>query len=658
MTATLELDLATESRQVFRDAFVRGLTPEPRLLVSEWADRNRILSSRSSKETGPWRTSRFPFLREPMDCLSTSSPVQVVVVCKGSQVGGTEILNNWIGYVIDHAPGPFMAVLPSGDVNKRKSRQTLDPLLEDTPSLREKVKTRKSRDPGNTTLLKVFPGGMLALESAGSAAGLRSMPIRNLALDELDGFPQSLEGEGDPEDLAERGTRAYFLTRKILKVSTPTVEGRSRITFAFRQTDRRYYLVPCPHCGHRQKIEWKRIKWDMGEDEDRLDVAAALRDGKRAAWLECEGCAKRIDEAEKTGMLAAGEWVPEDPGRGELVRGYHLSALYSPFGFYPWAASVARHLEAQGNPEKLRVWVNQDLGETWKEKGDAPEWRTLYERRESYPTGTVPLRGLVLTAGVDVQGDRIEVEIQAWAQDFESWSVEYLVFPGSTEHEEASWRELDRLLEHEWPHADGGSPLRISALAIDCGFASQTVYGWLRKFGRSRRVFGVRGRVGTSSLVGMPSFVEVTVAGKRIPRGVRVWNVDTGMAKEQLYGWLHGRPPIDPGHRFPVGYCHLPSYGPDWFKGLTAEVLIRRRIKSGRTVHDWEKKYERNEPLDCRVYSRAAAYLLGMDRWRPEDWKLVRRAMAARGLAPAPKENKTPKNRESRWRRAHGRPGT
>lgn len=671
MTATAEF--TRESAEVFLEAFRRGLRPRQRVTVSEWADRHRMLSSRSSKETGRWRTRRFPFLREIMDCLSADSPVQVVVMVKGSQVGGTEVGNNWLGYVVHHAPGPMMAVLPGGDTNKRKSRQTLDPLFEDTPVLRERVSKRHSRDPGNTTLLKTFPGGILVLASAGSAPSLRSMPVKYLFMDELDGWPHSLEGEGDPEELAERGTRNFYSSRKVYKVSTPTVEGRSRITFAFRQTDRRYYHVPCPHCGELQRIRWPNIRWEMGDDEDRLDVASMLKEGQREAWLECEKCHARIDEGQKTKMLEGGVWIPEDPRRGQLVRGYHLSALYSPLGFYPWRASVARHLEAQGNPERLRVWVNQDLGETWKESGSAPEWRTLYERREQYPTGTLPLRSHVLTAGVDVQADRIECELVAWGPDFESWSVDYLVFPGDVEHEDAPWRELDRLLASEWPHADGGTPVRISSLAIDCGFAAQTCYGWLRKFGRSRRVHGIRGRVGTAVLVGLPTYVEVNVGGVRIPRGVRVWNVDTGLAKEQLYGWLHGRPPIVAGQRWPIGYCHFPGYGPEYFKGLASEELLRRRMKNGKVVHDWAKLPNvRNEPLDCRTYARAAAYLLGMDRWGTDTWKGARAGLAARltrssaptdqPAAPQP-ENLKPqrlqrKERTSRWRRARGRTQT
>jgi len=636
----LELGPIREAERLARDAFFRGLLPEPRVTVSEWADRNRVLGTRSSREPGPWRTSRFPYLREIMDCLSTTSPVRTLVFCKGSQIGGTEVGNNWIGYVVDHAPGPMMAVLPTGDVNTRKSRQTLDPLFEDTPALAAKVAPRRGRDPGNTTTLKVFPGGMLALATAGSAAQLRTMAIRYLFMDELDAWPPTVEGEGDPEDLALRGTATFTESGKVYKVSTPTIEGRSRIMAAFRQTDRRYFHVPCPHCGERQRIEWRRrngrpaLRWEMGEDEDRLAVAALLRERKREVWLECEHCERKIPESAKAQILEAGVWVPEDPSRGELVRGYHLSALYSPFGFYPWAASVAKHLEARDNPEKLRVWVNQDLGETFKETGDAPDWQLLYERREAYRPGVVPRGGVVLTCGVDVQGDRLEAEVVAWGPDFETWQVDYHVFPVNVETDEEPLREVELLLAREWPHADGGPPLRLGALMVDTGYASQTIYRWLRKYGRNRRVFGLRGRVGTGVPVGQPIPTDVTVGGRRIKRGTVYWPVDTGMLKAELYGWLHGRPPVE-GGRFPVGYAHFPQRGPEYFQQLTAEVLIRRTLKSGRLVHDWEKKRERNEALDCRVYNRAAAYMLGIDRWTREDWAAARRVLASR-TSPAP----------------------
>ena len=222
-----------------------GLTPDPLLTVSEWADRYRVLSQRASSEPGRWRTERTPYLKEIMDCLSPSSPFQRVVFMKGAQVGATESGNCWIGYVIHQAPGPMMAVAPTVELAKRNSKQRLDPLIEESEVLRERVKERRSRDSGNTVLSKEFPGGVLILTGANSAVGLRSMPARYLFLDEVDGYPGDVEGEGDPILLAERRS-ATFQRRKILLVSTPKTKGLSRIEREYGQSDQRRYFVPVP----------------------------------------------------------------------------------------------------------------------------------------------------------------------------------------------------------------------------------------------------------------------------------------------------------------------------------------------------------------------------------------------------------------------------
>lgn len=647
-----ELENRRASARHWREAFLRGLRPDPRVTVSEWADRHRQLTTRSSSEPGPWRTARTPYLREIMDCLSSSSPVEVLVFMKGSQLGGTEVGNNWLGYIIDHCPGPTMVVMPTESVQRRKSRQTLDALIEDTPRLAAKVAQKKSRDPGNTTLMKVFPGGMLVLASAQSAAELRSMATRYLFLDEIDAFPDELEGEGDPDELAERGTRT-FPNRKVFRVSTPTVTGRSRIERAFLETDRRYYHVPCPFCGAMQRIAWSRIRWEHTDDELPERVALELREKKREAWLECEACAKRIEEHWKPRMLEGGVWIPEDPSLGERVRGYHLSALYSPLGMYPWAQSVARFLRARGAPARLRVWVNQDLGETFKETGEAPDWQTLYERRERYAVGRVPKGGVLLTAGVDLQADRIEYEVVAWGAGLESWSVQYVVHPCDPTNLAQLGAELDRLLSRLFEFEDDGPPARLAGLAIDTGFETQSVYAWVRRFGRSARVFAIKGRTGTQVPVGVPSAVDVEVDGKRKMRGVRLWPVDTGMIKEELYSRLELRPPVEPGAPYPSGFCHFPQYGPEYFKGLTAEVLVRRRLKGGRVLLDWEKKRERNEPLDCRVYARAAAFVLGTERWGDEDWRAVRE-LVSRIPAPSSPEQPPPERGAEQRRERKG----
>ena len=202
-----------------------------------------------------------------MDCLSPASPVQRVALMKGAQIGGTECGNCWIGYVIHQAPGPMMAVSPTVELAKRNSKQRIDPLIEESEVLRERVKERRSRDSGNTVLSKEFPGGVLILTGANSAVGLRSMPARYLFLDEVDGYPGDVEGEGDPILLAERRS-ATFQRRKILLVSTPKTKSLSRIQREYEASDQRRYFVPCPHCGEHQTLELENLRWPEGRPRE------------------------------------------------------------------------------------------------------------------------------------------------------------------------------------------------------------------------------------------------------------------------------------------------------------------------------------------------------------------------------------------------------
>ena len=407
-----------------------GLTPDPLLTVSEWADRYRVLSQRASSEPGRWRTERTPYLKEIMDCLSPVSPFQRVVFMKGAQVGATESGNCWIGYVIHQAPGPMMAVAPTVELAKRNSKQRLDPLIEESEVLRERVRERRSRDSGNTVLSKEFPGGVLILTGANSAVGLRSMPARYLFLDEVDGYPGDVEGEGDPILLAERRS-ATFQRRKILLVSTPKTKGLSRIEREYGQSDQRRYFVPCPHCHEQQTLELQNLRWPEGQP--------------REAEYACAGCGNLIGERHKTWMLERGEWRPAAQGDGRTA-GFHLSSLYSPVGWFSWADAAEMYEQARKAPDLMKGFVNTVLGLPFEEEAEAPEWQRLYERRETYRIGMVPAAGLFLSAGVDVQKDRLEVEIVAWGRGKESWSVDYRVIEGDTARAEV-WAKLDALLD-------------------------------------------------------------------------------------------------------------------------------------------------------------------------------------------------------------------
>ncbi|HRH76751.1 MAG TPA: phage terminase large subunit family protein, partial [Cellvibrionaceae bacterium] len=372
------LALAYEGAGDIERAWREGLTPDPLLSVSEWSDQHRVLSTKASAEPGRWRTRRTPYLKEIMDCLSPTSPVERVVFMKGAQVGATEAGSCWLGYIIHHAPGPTMAVWPTVEMAKRNSKQRIDPLIEESSVLAELIAPARARDSGNTILAKEFRGGVLVMTGANSAVGLRSMPVRYLFLDEVDGYPLDVEGEGDAISLAEARTRT-FSRRKIFIVSTPTIAGASAIEREYEASDQRRYCVPCPHCSHRQWLKFDRLRWHSGEPQ--------------TAHYLCESCEEPIAEHHKTWMLEQGEWRATVSTQGKTA-GFHLSSLYSPVGWRSWADIAAAWESAvnkqSGSSAAIKTFKNTELGETWVEDGEVPDWQRLLERREDYPLGTIP----------------------------------------------------------------------------------------------------------------------------------------------------------------------------------------------------------------------------------------------------------------------------
>ena len=600
------------AEEIYGAAAAAGARPDPLLTISQWADRYRWLSQRASAEHGRWRTERTPYLREIMDCLSPMSLIERTVFMKGAQIGGTECGNNWMGYIIHQAPGPMMAVQPTVEMAKRNSKQRIDPLIEESEVLRKLVRDPRSRDSGNTVLSKDFPGGVLVMTGANSAVGLRSMAARYLFLDEVDAYPGDVEGEGDPITLAMARTRT-FARRKVFLVSTPKITGMSRIESAYEESDQRKYWVPCPTCREFQILKFAQLRWPKGDPQSAVYI--------------CEHCGQEIRNHQKQSMLARGEWRAGAKGDGRTA-GFHISSLYSPVGWFSWGDAAKQFEQAQKNPALLQVFVNTVLGETWTLLGEAPEWQKLYDRREDYKVGLVPRGGLFLTAGADVQKDRIEVEIAAWGRGKESWSVDYRVFEGDTSRA-AVWEKLTGLLNESFT-TESGLELPIMQLAVDSGFATIEVYQWARRQGG--RVLVIKGDSRTPSLIGSASPVEVGPMGAKLKRGVRVWPVNSGMAKEELYRWLRQDRPTDEdvakGIPFPSGYCHFPRYSEEYFKQITAEQLVTKIVKGYRR-HEWQKMRERNEALDCRVYARAAAGRVGIDRFQEKHWTDLERRVGA-----------------------------
>lgn len=604
-----------------------GLKPDSIISVSDWADANRILSQTASSEPGKFRTSRTPYLKDIMNALSPSSSYEKVVFMKGAQIGGTEAGNNWVGYIIDQAPGPMLVVQPTVEMGKRWSKGRLAPLIQDTVCLRDKVKDPRSRDSGNTVQSKEFQGGQIVITGANSAVGLRSMPVRYLFLDEVDAYPPDADSEGDPLTLAIQRT-STFARRKILIVSTPTVKGLSRIEKEFENTDQRYFFVPCPFCGHFQVLKWEGIHYDPNFTE----VA-----------YECENCKGAIRDHHKTEMLSRGEWRATNQEKAsDKVIGFHLSSLYSPVGWLSWESCVQNYEMAKDNEQLLKAWTNTTLGLTWEEKGDSPAWGVLFDRREHYGIGTVPKGAYVLTAGVDVQNDRLEAEIVGWGQNMESWSIDYRIIYGSPSNAE-TWQKLSQLLEEEFESEDGVNR-RISMLAVDTGFATQEVYNWVRAHSFNN-VMAIKGVDNSLVPLNSPTKVDINYKGKKISGGVRLWKIGVSILKGELYGWLKKTKREDGS--IPHGYCHFPEHVTEYFKQLTAEQLVTKIVK-GYPKREWQKTRDRNEALDCRVYARAATIALGLDRWGEKKWdKLINDQKASNSNSED--KVKHPRVVRSRW---------
>lgn len=366
-----------------------SFAPAPRIPVSLWADLNRVLDS-SSPEPGPWRMDRTPYLRQILNDLGPDSPYERVVFQKAAQVGGTEVILNFTGYTMAHGGGACLLIQPTVEMAKRFSRQRLDSLIANTPSLRGKVRDARSRDSGNSILLKQYTGGTLILTGANSAVGLRSLPAKYVLCDELDGWPLDADGEGDPLGLAVKRTAAFGSQKRILCVSTPTIEGFSRIDQLYRESDQKRFFVPCPRCGFFQVLVWSQLKWNDNQPAT-------------ARYL-CESCGEAIYNHEKTTILERGE-RRATATCDRRTSGFHLNALYAPVGWLSWSDLVREWLEAQKSRETLQVFVNIVLAECWKDEASVPvDADVLYSRREPYPA-EIPMGGAVLTAGCDVQDD-------------------------------------------------------------------------------------------------------------------------------------------------------------------------------------------------------------------------------------------------------------
>jgi phage terminase large subunit GpA-like protein len=572
---------AARASTPWSDEFRAGIRPRPHLTVSEWADRYRVVPAGTSPEPGPWRTDRVPYLREILDAISDPT-VERVFIQAASQIGKTEILLSTIGYYAHQEPAPILLVQSTEDAMRGFSKERIAPMFAASPALRGLLHDSE-RSATNTVMLRQFPGGLLACAWSGSAASLAARPIRIVLGDELDRWPESTGRDGDPWAQAVQRTSNFF-NRKIIGVSTPTVEGFSAIARLYDDSDQRRYHVPCPRCGVYQVLEWSGVVYKRDDVVELGDV-----------HYRCAQCHGRIEERDRPAMLAAGVWEAENPGHRN--RGYQLSALYSPW--VRWADLAAEWIKANAERDKrgLQEFVNLRLGETWAEESERITFEALEKNRGHYDAA-IPDGVLLLTAGVDVQDNRIEAEVVGWGVGRESWGIEYSIFAGDTATP-APWVLLDNFLMRTWARIDERE-LGLWCICVDSGgHRTDEVYEFARAR-NARNIFAIKGYAGA----GRPISGKPTLNKLRAP--LYPVGVDTG--KDAIYSRL-ALPEVGPG------YCHFPigrGYDDEYFKGLVSEKRVVK-IRAGRRVQEWKQMRARNEPLDVRVYATAAMEILMPD---------------------------------------------
>jgi phage terminase large subunit GpA-like protein len=580
--------------------------PPPKQKLSEWAEQNFVLSSEYSAHSGPLKL--YKFQREILDAF-TDPYVRQLVCDTSTQMIKTLLQQIAIAYVIARAPGPILAAQPTATDAETFSKERLAPMIRDMACLRDRVAPERKTSKANTTLHKVFPGGSLSLIGAQTPGDFARRSIRYFFADERDKWPTNVGKEGDGFSLGVKRTATFRSLAKIIQTCSPTIEGQSQIAAAYSDSDQRKFWVPCPECGELQILRWEQVKFDVTNPMG-------------TARYECHQCKRGISDVERWDRCESGVWRPDAHFAG--TAGFWISELYSPWKRLGELATD--FLAKKNNPAELQTFVNTSLAETWKEQGDAPDWEKLMARtiprdgEVGYRLGEVPPGVLFLTSGVDVQKTWLQGHVWGWGRNRQRWIIDRFILEGDP-YRDLVWDALAYQLNRTYRHPSG-TDLSIVRMAVDSGYATQEVYRWARQQG-SARVMVIKGSDHGAALVSTPSQVDITIGGKKIKHGARVYSVNVSMCKSEWYGLL-GKDRPEAGEPYPPGWVHFATdLDEEFFRQITAEQLVTHIVK-GYRKSEWIKTRERNEDLDCAAsYARAAASVLGADRVHDSHWAIL-----------------------------------
>ncbi len=600
-------DLRLQRNELFR--------PKVQLPLSEWSDKYAFLSPESSAESGKWTT--IPYQKGMMDAM-TDPLIEQVTIMKSARVGYTKILNNFIASNIHQAPCPIMLVQPTIEDAEGYSKEEIAPMLRDTPALHGLVSDAKAKDGSNTILTKLFPGGVLGIVGANSARGFRRVSRKIVCFDETDGYPASAGTEGDQIKLGIRRTE-YYEDRKIIAGSTPLVKDTSRIEKLFEQADqRRRYYVPCPTCHHMDYFVFTEKKTKQGHVGHFMKWP---KDEPENAYFVCSKNGCIIEHSSKKWMVENGVWIndieaPNTSGR-RLHVAFHIWAAYSYSPNAAWGTLAREFLDSRKDPQQLQTFINTVLGEVWEEEYSAKIGAEgLQGRAEFYLENIVPNTCVIVTAGIDVQDNRIECSRYAWAPGEESWLISHDVIFGDPTKPHI-YKQLDEILLNKMSREDKREVI-LAAAAIDTGgHHTHQIYQYVRERRRLDKIIGTKGQSQRGKIaLGKPTTVDINMRGQVLKGGAQVYPMGSDTIKSVVYSRLKLH---EPG----PGYMHFPNSLPAaFFEQMTSEKQVTRYVK-GFPVKDWIlPSGKRNEALDCAVLAYAALQWLYTKYRREAIWAI------------------------------------
>lgn len=553
---------------------LQTLKPPENLTVSQFSDKHRILDSKTSAAPGPWRTSTTPYLEGVMDAFNDTE-VEEIIFCKPTQVGGTEAMNNMIAYVIAQDPAPALVVYPTLDLAEYASKNRIQTMVEISPQLNERYQIRDSKD-----LELQFNGMYVVLSGANSPASLASRPIRYLFLDEVDKYPPNSGKESDPISLARERTKTFAYNKKIFLTSTPTIRD-GNVWKAFESSDeKRYYYVPCPHCGKYQQFKFKQIKWPS-------DVDAT--DAINLAYYECEKCKGKINDGHKMNMLRNGKWKAEKKSSSRKKLAFHLNTIYSPWVRFGDVAY--EFLKSKDYPDMLQNFVNSWLAEPWEETQLKLNSEVVMKRQSEYEEFVVPDNAQIITAGVDVQKSKFYYTIRAWGANYTSWNI--------THGEAFSFDDIEEIMNATYKNKYG-EEFQVNLCCIDSGDNTEDVYDFC--YSNSEWATPIKG----SSRDMQTRRYNISVIDKVNSRanGMKLVLINTSQYKQTIAIRLNK--PNGNGSFMVYKGCDE-----DYAKQLTSEHKVKIK-KGGRDVEVWKTKtaHADNHYLDCEVYACTAADIL------------------------------------------------